>query len=104
MAVVGAAEVGLIDHARQLSTQARDPAPHYQHLEIGYNYRLSKATSCDRRKSRRAAKWCRHWPRAALRAQPCVPTSHERFRVNSPYEFHIFVWRRERFGPGATLY
>ena len=24
-----------------LSTQARDPAPHYEHTEIGYNYRLS---------------------------------------------------------------
>lgn len=24
-----------------LSTQARDPAPHYQHSEIGFNYRLS---------------------------------------------------------------
>ncbi|MDD5306770.1 MAG: aminotransferase class I/II-fold pyridoxal phosphate-dependent enzyme [Deltaproteobacteria bacterium] len=30
-----------IDHARKLSTQAREPAPHYQHQEIGYNYRLS---------------------------------------------------------------
>jgi dTDP-4-amino-4,6-dideoxygalactose transaminase len=30
-----------IDHARKLSTQARDHAPHYQHSEIGYNYRLS---------------------------------------------------------------
>lgn len=30
-----------IDHARKLATQARDPAPHYQHSEIGYNYRLS---------------------------------------------------------------
>ena len=28
-------------HAKKLSTQARDPAPHYQHSEIGYNYRLS---------------------------------------------------------------
>ena len=28
-------------HARKLATQARDPAPHYQHTEIGYNYRLS---------------------------------------------------------------
>ena len=27
--------------ARFLSTQARDEAPHYQHSEIGYNYRLS---------------------------------------------------------------
>ena len=27
--------------AKKLATQARDPAPHYQHSEIGYNYRLS---------------------------------------------------------------
>lgn len=27
--------------ARFLATQARDAAPHYQHTEIGYNYRLS---------------------------------------------------------------
>ena len=32
---------GLVAKARFLSTQARDPAPHYQHSEIGYNYRLS---------------------------------------------------------------
>jgi pyridoxal phosphate-dependent aminotransferase EpsN len=31
----------LIEHARKLATQARDPAPHYQHSEVGYNYRLS---------------------------------------------------------------
>ncbi len=31
----------LIAHARKLATQARDPAPHYEHSEIGYNYRLS---------------------------------------------------------------
>jgi dTDP-4-amino-4,6-dideoxygalactose transaminase len=31
----------LITHARKLATQARDAAPHYQHSEIGYNYRLS---------------------------------------------------------------
>ncbi len=35
------ADKDLIDHARKLSTQARDPAPHYQHSEIGYNYRMS---------------------------------------------------------------
>lgn len=34
-------DTALIDHARKLSTQAREPAPHYQHEEIGYNYRLS---------------------------------------------------------------
>ena len=30
-----------IRRAKFLSTQARDPAPHYQHSQIGYNYRLS---------------------------------------------------------------
>lgn len=30
-----------IKKARFLATQARDDAPHYQHSEIGYNYRLS---------------------------------------------------------------
>jgi dTDP-4-amino-4,6-dideoxygalactose transaminase len=31
----------LIKQARFLSTQARDPAPHYEHTQIGYNYRMS---------------------------------------------------------------
>jgi pyridoxal phosphate-dependent aminotransferase EpsN len=30
-----------IDKARFLATQSRNPAPHYQHSEIGYNYRMS---------------------------------------------------------------
>lgn len=29
------------DQARFLATQARDPAPHYEHSTFGYNYRLS---------------------------------------------------------------
>ena len=32
---------GLISRARFLATQARDPAPHYEHSVAGYNYRLS---------------------------------------------------------------
>jgi dTDP-4-amino-4,6-dideoxygalactose transaminase len=31
----------LVERARFLSPQARDPAPHYQHSTIGYNYRMS---------------------------------------------------------------
>ncbi|MGB8703112.1 MAG: aminotransferase class I/II-fold pyridoxal phosphate-dependent enzyme [Thermosynechococcaceae cyanobacterium] len=31
----------LVRQARFLATQARDPAPHYQHSQTGYNYRLS---------------------------------------------------------------
>jgi dTDP-4-amino-4,6-dideoxygalactose transaminase len=36
-----AAEEGLATKARFLATQARDEAPHYQHSQIGYNYRMS---------------------------------------------------------------
>lgn len=35
----------LVAHARKLATQARDPAPHYQHSEIGYNYRMSNVVA-----------------------------------------------------------
>jgi dTDP-4-amino-4,6-dideoxygalactose transaminase len=31
----------ITDKARFLATQARDPAPYYQHSEIGFNYRMS---------------------------------------------------------------
>ena len=34
-----------IKRARFLATQARDAAPHYQHSEIGYNYRLSNISA-----------------------------------------------------------
>lgn len=32
---------GVVRRARKLATQAREPAPHYEHAEVGYNYRLS---------------------------------------------------------------
>jgi dTDP-4-amino-4,6-dideoxygalactose transaminase len=31
----------LIEQAIRLATQSRDPAPHYEHSELGFNYRLS---------------------------------------------------------------
>jgi dTDP-4-amino-4,6-dideoxygalactose transaminase len=34
-------DVEIISKSRFLATQARDAAPHYQHSQIGYNYRLS---------------------------------------------------------------
>jgi dTDP-4-amino-4,6-dideoxygalactose transaminase len=34
-------DAALVEQARFLSTQARDPAPHYQHSVIGFNYRMS---------------------------------------------------------------
>ncbi len=40
----GALVSDIVEHivkARFLATQSRDPAPHYQHSQIGYNYRMS---------------------------------------------------------------
>jgi dTDP-4-amino-4,6-dideoxygalactose transaminase len=31
----------IVERARHLSTQARQPAPYYQHEEVGFNYRMS---------------------------------------------------------------
>ena len=31
----------VVARARNLASQAREPAPHYEHSEVGYNYRLS---------------------------------------------------------------
>lgn len=35
----------VIDRARYLATQAREPARHYQHTTIGYNYRMSNVVA-----------------------------------------------------------
>ncbi|WP_169253456.1 aminotransferase class I/II-fold pyridoxal phosphate-dependent enzyme [Brevibacterium sp. 'Marine'] len=34
-------DVNLAEYARYLSTQAREPVAHYEHREVGFNYRLS---------------------------------------------------------------
>lgn len=34
-------DAALIERARKLSTQARETARHYEHVELGYNYRMS---------------------------------------------------------------
>ena len=70
-----ATDEALVAHARKLSTQAREPAPHYEHTEIGFNYRLSNLLAAvgraqlavlPRRGSRAAADQ-RPLPRAARR-------------------------------------
>lgn len=34
-------DAALVERARKLATQAREPAPHYEHIETGFNYRMS---------------------------------------------------------------
>lgn len=38
-------DASLIARARKLATQARDAAPHYEHSEVGFNYRLSNVSA-----------------------------------------------------------
>ena len=38
-------DADLIKKAKFLATQARDPQPHYEHTEIGFNYRLSNISA-----------------------------------------------------------
>jgi dTDP-4-amino-4,6-dideoxygalactose transaminase len=54
----------LVDRARHLATQAREPFPHYEHIDLGYNYRMSNLLAAigvaqlkglDRRVARRRA-------------------------------------------------
>jgi dTDP-4-amino-4,6-dideoxygalactose transaminase len=68
---------------RHLATQAREPAPHYEHLEVGFNYRLSNLLAAfgraqladlDRRVARRREIFARY--EAALTPSPgiaCMP-------------------------------
>ena len=69
----------MIERARHLATQAREPFAHYEHLEVGYNYRLSNLLAAvgraqlaglDVRLARRAA--INRAYRAALAATPGV--------------------------------
>ncbi|HNR13143.1 MAG TPA: aminotransferase class I/II-fold pyridoxal phosphate-dependent enzyme [Thermodesulfobacteriota bacterium] len=43
--MLAADDPGWTRRARHLATQARDPAPHYQHSEIGFNYRMSNVAA-----------------------------------------------------------
>src|SRR5690606_17167604 len=79
-------DAALAARARKLATQARDPAPHYEHSEVGYSCRLStllaavgrgQLRSLDERVARRRALFERYRERLAelpgLTFQPEAP-------------------------------
>lgn len=43
--MLASSDAAFIERARFLSQQARDPAPHYEHSTIGYNYRMSNISA-----------------------------------------------------------
>jgi dTDP-4-amino-4,6-dideoxygalactose transaminase len=74
-----------IEKARFLATQARDAAPHYQHTQIGYNYRMSNVCAAigrgqievlDQRVAQRRANhdfyesWLGRWPGVSFLREP----------------------------------
>ena len=70
-------DAAAIAEARTLASQARDPAPHYQHSKVGYNYRLSNLLAAVGRgqlrvlDSRVAARRANHaWYRERLGDRP----------------------------------
>jgi dTDP-4-amino-4,6-dideoxygalactose transaminase len=76
-------DVALVDRARYLSSQARQPVGHYEHTEIGYNYRLSNLLA------------------ALGRAQLSrLPSFLERRRaINAAYRSHLAELPGVRFMP-----
>ncbi len=77
----------LVARARHLATQAREPEVHYQHVDLGYNYRMSNLLAAvgraqlmglDRRIARRHA--IRDAYRDALGSRPGI-----RFMPEAPY-------------------
>ena len=64
--------------SRFLATQARDPAPHYQHSELGYNYRLSNILAAMGRAQLADLEGLRFVNDATLRSLFAVPVDLER--------------------------
>jgi len=76
----------VVDRARYLATQARDPAPHYEHSETGFNYRLSNLLA------------------ALGRAQLAglADKIARRRAIRARYENELGAWRGLRFLPEAV--
>jgi dTDP-4-amino-4,6-dideoxygalactose transaminase len=74
----------LIEKSRFLASQSRDTAPHYQHSEVGYNYRMSNIVAgigrgqmevLEERVARRRE--INAWYKSLLQEQPGIHFHHE---------------------------
>jgi dTDP-4-amino-4,6-dideoxygalactose transaminase len=96
-----------VDHARHLATQAREPVAHYEHVELGYNYRLSNLLAAlgrgqlaglDRRiASRKAIHWRYAQAFAAVEGIEMMPFGEG---VEPNYWLSCIRVDPERFGTG----
>jgi pyridoxal phosphate-dependent aminotransferase EpsN len=100
-------DADLIERARFLASQARDPAPHYQHSAIGYNYRLSNILAAigrgqlrvlkDRVSARRRIFQCY---RDALEAMPGITFMPQATYGNANGWLTCITVDRRQFGVG----
>ena len=94
----------LIDHARKLARQAREPVAHYEHEEMGYNYRLSNLLAAVGRVQLRvlaarvaARREVFAWYERALEGVPGVSLQPE-----APWGVHARWLSCITFDPGST--
>lgn len=101
-------DAALIARARHLATQAREAAPHYEHVELGYNFRLSNILAAvgmaqlgdlDRRIERRRAIFARY--EAALGDLPGLGVMPEAPWARSTRWLTVIEVDAARFGAGA---
>lgn len=98
-------DAGLIARARHLATQAREPVAHYEHLELGYNFRLSnllaavgvaQISDLDRRIARKREIFRRY--EAALGGLPGIGFMPEAPWAKSTRWLSVMLVDQARFG------
>ncbi len=101
-------DASLVDRARHLSAQAREPVVHYEHLAVGFNYRLSNLLAAvgrgqlrglDERVSRRQA--INEHYRAALSHLPGIAFMPVASYGHPNYWLSCILVDSDTFGAGA---
>ena len=72
-----------VEHARHLANQAREPAPHYEHAEVGYNYRLSNLLAALGRAQLQVLTGARRGSKGDRRSLPSAPRRARRDRFHA---------------------
>ena len=103
--MVASRDAELVERARYLSQQARQPASHYEHKEIGFNYRLSavlaaigvaQLTSLQERIDRRREIFARYLERIG-RLPGITPMPEAAYGRHTRW-LSVFLFDPERFG------
>jgi dTDP-4-amino-4,6-dideoxygalactose transaminase len=105
--MLASADAGLAARARKLSQQAREPAAHYEHAELGYNYRLSNILAAiglgqlelvEARVAKRRRIFC--WYRELLGGLPGVAFMPEAATGRANRWLTVILLDEDEFGAG----